>query len=423
MIAVNLLMAALGTPWRDTSLGPLGWFLRGEQGGDSWRPMNEALDVLAAPAPQNKTLYEKMFFSARVKHKGFQYPPTSLLPLRALRAAAGDGAQSLTEAITWLCVPLTVLAAIWLVERGLGNAARTGAVDRTLRIAAVAVLALTFYPTIRAYRNGQAQTWINTLFALGLCAFVSARGVVAGVLLGSMTLVKPQYVLLLPWAARRRQWYFLAAATGMLTVGAAVSVALFGLAPHLEYLRVLRFIARRGETFYANQSMNGLLNRAFGNGDSVSFGDEMPPYHPWVYAGTLATSALLLAWAFFGRTVQAEEGGPADLCATAVALTLASPIAWEHHHGVLLAVYAYLLPRLSRERVLGAATLPFLGATYVLASHSFLATNALAGTPAGVLQSYRLFAALGVLLLLHRLRARPPLSERLLAPGATARLP
>jgi alpha-1,2-mannosyltransferase len=402
---VNLLAAALGTPWRDTSLGPVGWFLRGEQGGDSWRPMNEALDFLGEAGPKNKTLYERMFFTPRVKHKGFQYPPTSLLPLYGLRAATGANAQALTEALTWMCVPLTVLAAMALVEAGLGAEAKTNRADRAVRLAAVGILALTFYPTIRAYRNGQAQTWINTLFAFGLYAWTSGRARTAGMAVGAMTLVKPQYVLLLPWAAWRRRWRFLAAGTVVLAAGGLLSIVLFGLGPHLEYLRVLRFIARRGETFYANQSVNGLLNRAFGNGDSVAFGDEMPAYHPWVYAGTLATSLLLIAWAFFGPVAREQRGGTADLCFTAVALTVASPIAWEHHHGVLLPVFAWLLPCVWRHRVFGAATLPLFAAAYVLESHSFIFTNRFAEGVGSVLQSYRLLAAVMVLSLLHRSRS------------------
>jgi len=400
VVLVNLLVAfGLGTPWRDTSLGPLGWFATARQGGDSWRPMNEALDYLEEPG--TKTLYRRMFFTDRVKHKGFQYPPTSLLPIWGLRHVFGDAAQSCVEWITWLCVPLTVWLAVSIAERGRERPEGETARDRALRIATLAVLALAFYPTLRAYRNGQIQTWINLAFAASVWAWPRGRAVPAGALAGAIALIKPQYALLAAWGLLRRRWPFVAAAAAVGLGGLALSIALFGLAPHLEYLRVLQYIARRGETFYPNQSFNGLLNRWFENGDSVGWMETFPPQHPWVYAGTMISSALLLALAFFGPRARRAPGGVADLCLMGVVLTIASPIAWEHHHGVLLPAFAYLYSRAAAEGW-GRGLWCVLAGAFVLASHSFMATNALADTPLGVLQSYRLFAALAVVVLLAR---------------------
>ena len=101
---------------------------------------------------------------------------------------------------------------------------------------------------------------------------------------------------------RRR---FVASATLALAAGLLASVSIFGLQPHLEYLRVLRFIARRGESFYPNQSLNGLLNRLLGNGASVVWMDAFPPVHPVVYAGTLIAGVVLLSWALLGRSRRA----------------------------------------------------------------------------------------------------------------------
>jgi alpha-1,2-mannosyltransferase len=86
----------------------------------------------------------------------------------------------------------------------------------------------------------------------------------------------------------------------------------------------------------------------------------------------------------------------------AVSATVASPIAWEHHYGVLFPVFAVLLVGALSSR----AQLPWLIVSYVLASNYFIATQLLAPTFWNVIQSYLLFATWILLVLLH---LRPPL--------------
>ena len=97
--------SALRVPARDTDLHPLAWFLTFRQGGDSWRPMNQAYDFATSPEGRQKTLYEKLFFSPAVKHKGFQYPPTSLLAIAVSRVFGETGGLRVLEAVTWLSIP------------------------------------------------------------------------------------------------------------------------------------------------------------------------------------------------------------------------------------------------------------------------------------------------------------------------------
>jgi hypothetical protein len=78
-------------------------------------------------------------------------------------------------------------------------------------------------------------------------------------------------------------------------------------------------------------------------------------------------------------------------------LTIASPIAWEHHYGVLLPIFAILFANMVGER----ARLAWLAASYLLAANFFLAANALAGSALNIVQSYLLAAALVALALLH----------------------
>lgn len=402
--AVNALMLALDVPLGDTDLHPISWFLTFRQGGDSWRPMNQAYDFVLTPEGRQKTLYDKLFFSPAVKHKGFQYPPTSLLAVWASRLLGEENGLRILEWITWAFIPVTAFFTFRIYAAAAEKRPRSDFIATALL---ALFLAITFYPAIRAYRNGQIQTWINGLFTASLAAFVADRRGLAGALAGSMCLIKPQYALLALWGALRREWAFVRGACSVGAIGLLASVALFGVAPHLEYLGVLRFIAERGESFYPNQSVNGLLNRAFGNGQNLTWMEAMPEPHAVVRAGTFLTSALILAWALWPRGRARERpAAAADLAMIAVACTAASPIAWEHHYGLLLPVFALLLPALRRQPVFGRATLPLLALAFVLTSHTLRITDGLADSPLNVLQSYILAGALIVLALLDLLRAR-----------------
>src|SRR5262249_27549320 len=152
----------------------------------------------------------------------------------------------------------------------------------------------------------------------------------------------------------------------------------FGLADHLDYLRVLSFMSQHGEGYYPNQSINGLLNRLMSiteprlYANLEFFPDRFPPFNPWVYGGTLIAAVLVLLTALFPlptlRRVRGREGWGRDrvidFCIMALSATIASPIAWEHHYGILLPVFAVLLATAPASRGL----LTWLAASYVLTS-------------------------------------------------------
>lgn len=404
-----VLVGPLRTPWSETVLHPASFFLTGKQGGDSWRPMGMALDYLETP--RRRTFYRAVFFSERVQHKGFQYPPSALLPVSLLRAVWPGAWYLALEVVTWLSVPVlallcgSLLRSSWRTHLG----PPPGFLPTMLFALAATV---TFYPAIRAYRNGQAQAWINTLFAFALWLRVRGSDLAAGAAVAAAAAVKPQSVVLGLWALVRRRGSF---AAGMALAGGALlaaSVALYGLAAHLEYADVARYISRRGESFYPNQSVNGLLNRWFFNGENTTWMTTFPPSHPVVYAGTLVSSALLLAFTLLPRPARGATADTADFGLAGLVATMASPIAWEHHYGILLPLFAWALPALAARPVWGRATLPVLAALYVVSSHSYMAANRLADTRWNVVQSYLFVAALVFAALLHALRRTPERAER-----------
>lgn len=389
--------------------------LRGRSGDDSWDPSAAALAHIRAGAAA--PLYAEVFFKRGIR---YQYPPSALFALAAMQWIAPTRAlvddvryagprPTINDFAGWLFLLLTAAATAALLEIGLRRRGmpRGGAAMFALRLAAVFALALTFYPVVKAFTLGQIQTWVNGAFAAALLCWITGRKAGAGALVGFICLIKPHYGLLLLWAALRREWRFVHACAAAVAAGLAASVAVLGWENHVDYLRVLSFLSERGESYYPNQSVNGLLNRLMSIADPRQYNNvfwreaHFPPFTPLVYAGTLASSILILGAALARRRRENDPGRTLDFCTMIVSLTIASPIAWEHHYGVLLPVMAVLFARLLGDR----ARLAWLALAYVLAANLFLAANALAPTALNVAQSYLFAAALVVLALLH---LRPP---------------
>lgn len=385
--------------------------LRGRSGDDSWDPSAAALRQVRSGAAV--PLYTEIFFKRGIR---YQYPPSALFALASMEWIApartliddvryAGPRPTINDMIGWLFLLLTAAATAALLEIGLRRRGipRGGAAMFALRLAAVAGLTLTFYPLVKAFTLGQIQTWVNGAFAAALLCWVTGRKAGAGALVAFICLIKPHYGLLLVWAALRGEWRFVYAGGAAIAAGLAASIGLLGWENHLDYLRVLSFLSERGESYYPNQSINGLLNRLMSVGDPQQFNNvfwreaHFPPFTPLVYAGTLASSILILGLALLRRRRANDPGRTLDFCTMVLSLTIASPIAWEHHYGVLLPIMAVLYASVFGDR----ARTAWLALCYVLAANLFIAANALAPSVLNVAQSYLFVAALGVLALLH----------------------
>ncbi len=83
---------------------------------------------------------------------------------------------------------------------------------------------------------------------------------------------------------------------------------LYGFYHYLDYLPVLSFLSRHGESFFPNQSVNGLMHRFFFNGNNLQWvSDQFPPFNPIVYACSLIAGAIILGPALFW---QRKNAGP-----------------------------------------------------------------------------------------------------------------
>ena len=339
------------------------------------------------------SIYEEVFFRQGMK---FQYPPSALLFTSRLE-------RPTLHTISWLAVWITVLVSVYLFDRGLRAAGYVpqGRADAVLRLAIAAALALTFYPLVKAYSLGQIQTWIDALFAV-LVVMWTRRPAVSGACLGLMCLIKPQFALIAVWALVRRQWRFAAVCGAVVLAGLAISLAAYGFLSHVDYVRVLRHISERGETFYPNQSFNGLFNRLLFNGPNLEWQETtFAPPNRIVQAGTTIAALVLVAAAWLAPR-RGSHARIFDLAIIAVTGTVVSPVAWEHHYGVMLPLFAATAGELLRLKPFGAYTPPALIVAFVLTGQFFQPAQRLAATPFNVLQSYVLFGALLMLALWYR---------------------
>lgn len=405
-VGVQGLVALLGARYEDTGLLPIVWFVEGRQGRDSWDPMAQAYLHATSPHRVERPLYWRTAFSPQVLRKGFQYPPTALVVVSALDQVLGARWPDALRWITWAMVPATAVFVWMLYERLRPPAAPE---ERALAALAAALATLTFYPVMRAYANGQMQTWLNALFAAAVWCWAGGRRGTTGVLLALSCAVKPQLGVFLLWGAIRREWRLVAAfaATAVLLLGA--SVALYGWGPHVEYLGMLRFLGERGEAFFPNHSVNGLMNRWLFNGDILFWKqpwvDHFPPYDARVFTATAVSSVVLLALALWPPRTGPARAGMIDFCLMGLAATMASPIAWEHHYGVALPIFvaAYRICAAGSKRTRAA-----LAASYVLVASCLWVTKALAASRLNVLESYLFFGAIVLLVVL--VRGRGPLA-------------
>jgi len=413
LLAVTLLVGCVGLAFVLTKVQPsrhagtvlnaTEHVLKLESRTDSWEPMANALAVWRGP--DHADIYKKVFFAPVEK---FQYPPAALFFAMGLEMGPDFGGIPFE---TWtLLLSLITLAGCTsfildrlLAKRGFGAASPA---ERALRLVLSVGLLITFYPFAHGFEIGQAQIWIDALFALGLAAWVAQRRLLSGVLIGMACLIKPQLAMLLIWALLRKEWRFAAGLAGFGVIAAVVSLAYFGLENHFGYLRALSYLSQHGGSLYANQSVNGLLGRLVSIGDPEHYNnliwmESLPPYHPLIYFGTLISSILILLPALFVRSGSNSAERSLDFCTVALSATMASPMAWDHHYGVIFPIYAVALAAAwGRPIYLWA-----LGASYVVASQYIPGTGKFAYSALNIVQSYLFFAAILLLALLYRLRS------------------
>jgi hypothetical protein len=312
-------------------------------GNDSWYYMAQG-DKASRQHPN--AIYETAFFQRDVR---FIYPPTSLLLYRGWQAAR------------WLRIPPFLAMGIMLLFSLLGTLVLVGEFFLCLLPAQmkatstqterwkirilVAMLAIVFLPIVNAYSLGQVQTLLNFLLMASVLLWLRGERIVPAILIGLTCWLKPQMGMFLLWALLRRQWNFALSLCITLAVGLLLSLTVFGWHNTVEYAHLLTYLSRHGDALATNQSLNGLLHRVMHVGSPVTWIYGYPPYNRTIYLATLFSSAFTMALALVMPALRQITASTTDFLLFAMATTMASPIAWEHHYGVFFLVFLLWMPQ------------------------------------------------------------------------------
>ncbi len=398
-LGLNVLLTTL--PWTPNHKTVFSYSARtvmADGGTDSWGQMATALAEFHAHP--DAALYHRVYLG---RHIRFPYPPTSLLVTEATEHV-GLGFRCLNLMSVFAVYGTVALVAILLVH-GFGDEPTTADRDERFVLSALAFVAtLTFYPVVKGFALGQIQTWINFVLGLVMWLWIAGREGTAGAFAAIAALLKPHYGLLLLWGATRRRWGFCIAFAVVGLTCLAVSLWIFGLGNHVDYLWMLSYAGSHGESYVANNAVNGFLHRLMFNGDNLAWHeDRYPPLHPVVAGVTALVSATLVSLCLVWRRRGASAGGSSDLMIAILTCVMASPIAWEHHYGILLPIYAAIVPVVFRA---SRGAVGWLAVSYAFASTYLGVTRLAADTYINFVQSSLLVGATIVLVVLYRLRAQ-----------------
>jgi alpha-1,2-mannosyltransferase len=385
-------------------------------GDDSWEPMDIAYEYFEEHG-KNAPIYTNNLIERNIR---FQYPPATLFITHLANKLHSQfnlskkffyGACSYFFLfITSLMIYLTLHHAI------LKNRQSQLHVSTKLQLFLfVSLLTILYFPILQGAYLGNIQTWLNAFFAVALFCILKNKYLLAGALIGLVAMVKPQFGLLIIWALVRREWKF---ATGFFITFTLVSISavvVYGLENHIDYLNAISFLSKHGESFHNNQSMNGLINRFFSisqpnlynNLNWENIYQPFPPYNPWVYFGTILTSISILFLCLAFRPAKNENQRLVDFCLMSLGLTIASPIVWIYHYGVILPIYGILLTilcyQMSETRA-NRSIYILLNTLFILTSLSIPFVEYTADSYFNFLQSYYYFSTLGIFAVIYILR-------------------
>lgn len=361
-------------------------------GDDSWFYMAQG-NLAWQQHPH--TLYQTDFFQRGIR---FIYPPTSLLLYRLWQSARWFHVNPFTAMNAMLLISL--LGTFAIAGEFLLHFFSASLEDISLRgqrwgiRILIASLGFIFLPLINAYHLGQVQTLLNFLSIASVLLWMREYRALPGVLVGLTCWLKPQMALFLLWGLLRRQWNFAISLAITLLVGLLLCLTVFGIHNTVEYTHVLNYLGRRGDALYSNQSLNGLLHRIMHVGSPVTWIYGYPPFNRTIYVATLISSTVIILLALIVPKMRHMAGSMVDFLLFAMATTMASPIAWEHHYGVFFLAFLLWMPSAFNRRQVFIVLL----AVYLLMTDTWAPLGPLMFTPWTFLISHVYFGGLIIFL-------------------------
>lgn len=399
--------AALGV---DGELRFIGYWWHGANGADSWTPIQHALAYVQEHDPWG--LYQETYFHSSAQ---FIYSPVSLLLYRLTDFPPlldWSSTASLNRFCWWVTIASCGLLTIVMAEalrRLTPDGQPLGRVD-LVRISCLAGVAmLFFYPAMRAYNLGQIQTIINFLVTLSLLAWICDLEFSSGAFLALVCIIKPPIAFMFVWALFRRKVRFACGLALVLAVFTIVSMAIYGLPVHEEYVDLMAFLSRRGESYFANHAINGLLNRMFFLGNNLEWDGTHTslPYNRWIHLATVVSSLALMIPAIIPvRSYRDPLSATLDFGIGLVTFTLASPVAYDIHFGFVLPLFWIVLIALQRLGGNRIGLYLMLAIAYACCALYWSPTKIFADTYLNFLQSNMLFGSLLLLFAMYKLRSQ-----------------
>ncbi len=385
---------------------------------DSWWPMYNAANVRL----HGDGIYQTVFFEDGMK---FQYPPLSILPF-VIFIKLGMGWETIREVMNFISfvAMLFIIGSIYyLIISVFKKFSNIENFDWKYKISFLLISIIGtfgFDAIVKAQYLGQIQVILDLCICLAFLLFLINRKYFSGACLALAALVKPQITLLLVWAIIRKEREVMVGMIAIFIPAGAISLYGFGFLEHVHYLESLSLMGKHGEAYWPNQSINGLLHRLISDVDPLSFPvNSYAPYNPVVYGFTVVTTVMLILLGLFYRPesgrVNPQGRMPIsssfDMATMLLLVTMASPIAWYHHYGILwpifVAVFVVIACQLYLRRdLLTVVTTILFSLSFMLLSNRFpvLAKEQFASSPINLIQSYYLFGAFLMLAALFMLR-------------------
>ena len=361
-----------------------------------------ALTVLRRVADGDRRLYADFVTVG----PAFIYPPTAvveLLPLGWVVASTSEEtATQLMDAIGRLCIVATLLIA--------ASFSRGAMIRRADWVLSAAVL-FAFYPLRWTLTCVQVQSIVTVLLAGAILAYSRRRGILTGILVGLAACLKPYCAPLVLYAAVRKDWRFGFGAVGTGAVLILASIGLMGWAPWQVYLGEIMPTVAGGTGFWPNYGITGIAQRWTGATDFAL----IPPSRGVSIASTCAL-VIFLTLAVWPRghyrhdyNLDGSAGATPspvpipvlhralDLGLATLAVTLASPIAWEHYFAWTVVLFAATWSIAVRAGVGDRIMLLLLGSGYVLLGAYWRPMTAAASGAASLLNAPGFFGALALL--------------------------
>jgi alpha-1,2-mannosyltransferase len=409
-----LLMGVLPTVFAaavgiDGELRFIGYWWTGSNGGDSWTPIQRALAYVQTHDPSG--LYQETYYHSADQ---FIYSPISLLLYRITNFPPlldWSSTASLNRFCWWLTIASCGLLSVLMIE-ALRKFARDEQPMRGVGVAYIGLLAgvalLFFYPVMRAYNLGQIQTMLNFLIMVSLLAWIYDRQFISGGVLAIVCIIKPPLAFMALWALLRRKFWFVCGMAIVLATLTIASVAIYGLPVHIEYADLMAFLSRRGESYYGNNAINGLLNRMFFLGNNLEWDGTHTslPYNRWIHAATVLSSLALMVCALIPVGARSALSSTLDFGVGLVTFTLASPVAYDSHFGFVLPLFWIALIALQKSGEDRIRPYLLLAIAYALCALYWSPTKIFANTYLNFLQSTLLYGCLLLLYGMYVLRSK-----------------